>query len=243
MKVNSKSLLIIKKNLMKKIFFFLKFSFIFYFIFLFFSHPKFSFADTAQVNYQCQYYKELYNIISKNGSASEVAQARNLVDRYCFTNQNNQKGEQGQSSNNLSFLSCPYVYKPSCKDGKEPLSVRDKKTGCVISYHCLEPDKTFRNSSSTCPTPKPITCLGNSIKKAVYDNRGCLVRYYCAKNIKSVQNNSISNSEFDYYFVDKNNRLYHWLNNKWYKVSALPVGKRLQRTILNDRGTYYVYYK
>ncbi len=199
---------------MKKIFFFLKFSFIFYFIFLFFSHPKFSFADTAQVNYQCQYYKELYNIISKNGSASEVARARSLVDRYCST--------------------CPSVFKPSCKDGKEPFAVYDKKTGCVRSYYCLEKDETFSNSSSTCPTPQPITCSGNLIKRPVYNKRGCLVKYYCAQNIKS---------EFYYYFVDKSNKVYHWRNNKWSKVSALPVGKRLQRIIPHDRGTYYVYYR
>lgn len=160
--------------------------------------------NASLANSQCNFYRDLYYTILKSGKPSEINQARDLMNKFCNDSYSitvppnalkpGTKTLPGQSP---SFTPCPYVRKPYCLNGTNPLTFYDNK-GCV-SYSCpssLPPggvyfskDKSntnsqngsgggYRTGTRICPTLlKPSNCPSSDVVPIMKD--GCIVRYFC----------------------------------------------------------------
>jgi hypothetical protein len=171
-------------------------------IFLFLTGFLMTNADTATLNNpdnNCKFYTELFNILSKSGSASEKLNAKIQMDKYCnlkpsllpisSNTSNVTQNTLGNTSIRSNVRNCPLVESISCPKGYIRRAVFNE--GCLTRYFCqkinqITPSQNpaFFNEfgKNRCPATalKPYNCPEKNLVPIL--KNGCIVQYFCNKS-------------------------------------------------------------
>jgi hypothetical protein len=149
-------------------------------IFLFLTGFLMTNADTATLNNpdnNCKFYTELFNILSKSGSASEKLNAKIQMDKYCNLKPSLSpiSPKPSTPSDIISNTSQSNSQSSSSISSKPPISSNTSN----VTQNTLG-NTSISNNVRNCPLVESISCPKGYIRRAVF-NEGCLTRYFCQK--------------------------------------------------------------
>jgi len=167
-------------------------------IFLFLTGFLVTNADTATLNNpdnNCKFYTELFNILSKSGSASEKLNAKIQMDKYCNLKPSLSpiSPKPSTPSDIISNTSQSNSQSSSSISSKPPISSNTSN----VTQNTLG-NTSISNNVRNCPLVESISCPKGYIRRAVF-NEGCLTRYFCQKI------NQITPSQNPAFFSDNPN--------------------------------------